>query len=244
MVKVSIVTPTHGRERFHARILACVRAQTFDNWEWLVLDDSPRPSTMLSQIDDPRVTYIRHEGGRLTIGEKRNRLAGRACGDILIHFDDDDWYAPGYVATVVDHLERNRLDCLNLRAWYLYDHRSRFFGYWDLMDKVGFHFCCGGDGISFGNLEAHDQIGNENGWGFGYAYRRRVWEAVRFPAQDQGEDGVFFGSAMERFPTGYIRTGLGLALHEIHDGNTSTAFCQYRLPDFMIGMLFPGYVPA
>jgi glycosyltransferase involved in cell wall biosynthesis len=40
VVKVSIITPTYERHHFHARLRDCVLAQTCDDIEWLVLDDS------------------------------------------------------------------------------------------------------------------------------------------------------------------------------------------------------------
>ena len=43
------------------------------------------------------------------------------------------------------------------------------------------------------------------------------------------------------FQARYAADAEGLALHVIHKNNTSRAFPQYVLPDFMLSKYFPGY---
>ena len=41
----------------------------------------------------------------MTIGEKRNVAIATASGDFICHFDDDDLYAPSYLATMLAALD-------------------------------------------------------------------------------------------------------------------------------------------
>ena len=47
--------------------------------------------------DDDSIRLVHIEEGR-TVGEKRNFGVSRACGEIITHFDDDDWSAPARLA--------------------------------------------------------------------------------------------------------------------------------------------------
>src|SRR4051794_13447300 len=99
-MKVSVITPTFGRERYLPSLFRCFAEQTYADRELLVYDDSPHPSPFMTSLADPRVTY-RHHPQRLTIGEKRNRLIEQARGEVVAFFDDDDCYAPGYLEAMV-----------------------------------------------------------------------------------------------------------------------------------------------
>lgn len=184
MPRISIITPTFERARFHARIAACVQAQTLADLEWLVLDDSATPSPVLTALDDPRLRYT-HLPQRMTIGDKRNLLAEQAKGETILHFDDDDWYAPGYAEAMAGVLDRHDLDFCNLRGWYLHDLRQGLFGYWNLEHKQGLLFVSDASGIETHAIDHPPGLADvEWGFGFTYAYRRHVAQAVRFPSQD------------------------------------------------------------
>ena len=242
MAKVSIITPTYNRELFHRRILNCVLKQTYSDWEWLIHDDSPIPSSVLSDVADDRVNYI-YSPDKMTIGDKRNLLGIRARGEIIVQFDDDDFYCCDYVAKVVDKLESDKLDFINLRGWFVHDLRHGFFGWWNLMVKSGLHFICERKSIHVKELDnPRGLIGNERGWGFGYAYRKSVIDVVKFPSQDWGEDGVFAAEVERRFRIGWHLDTTGIVLHEIHWGNTSRSFSQYTIPEFLLTKIFPEYV--
>lgn len=121
-MKISIITPTYERARYLQGTYQLILNQTFSNWEWLVYDTSLNPS----HFEDSRVTYI-HDYSILTIGEKRNRLKKRATGDVVIHFDDDDYYAPNYLATVLEHLRAASF--FTMHSWFSYDVKTSQFYY-------------------------------------------------------------------------------------------------------------------
>jgi glycosyltransferase involved in cell wall biosynthesis len=242
MIKISIVTPTYNRESFHGRILGCVLTQTHSNWEWLIHDDSPIPSGILSTVADDRIKYF-HSQDKLTIGEKRNLLGKRACGEIIIHFDDDDFYCSDYCAKVVNKLETDKLDFINLRGWFVHDLRHGFLGWWFLMAKNGLYYVCDGNGILAVKIDDSEGPGGAGlGWGFGYAYRKAVIDTVNFPPQNFAEDGAFAAEVVKRFHTGWHIDKTGIVLHEVHAGNTSRSFAQYNIPEFLLPKIFPEYV--
>jgi glycosyltransferase involved in cell wall biosynthesis len=98
MPNVSIITPTFNlRHAFLPTLWDCIRAQSFQDFEWLVCDDSPVRAPLFDTINDPRVSCIRLPAPT-AIGAKRNALCAAAKANIIVHFDDDDFYARSYVA--------------------------------------------------------------------------------------------------------------------------------------------------
>ena len=78
--------------------------------EWIVLDDG---EDCVKEVFDeaaksiPNLRYIRHPK-KLLIGAKRNILNREAKGDIIVAMDDDDFYFPERVSTVVVNFARNK----------------------------------------------------------------------------------------------------------------------------------------
>jgi len=233
---VSIVTPSWQREDFLPRLHARVQAQTHPEIEWLVFDDSPRPSAYLQSHAGPRLKYL-YSPSRYAIGEKRNILAGQAAGSIIVHMDDDDFYAPAYVERMVGWLEQG-FDLVKLSGWFLHSVVHGRFGYWDTA-RGGSHHRWGRNACAY--VEAPDSPaspGNRDGYGFSYAYRRAVWEAVRFPPVNACEDAPFVTAARERFRVGAFPDAEGLCLHTLHARSTSLCLPQYELPPVLLERLF------
>ncbi len=106
MIKVSVLTPTYNRTQFIQRSIACYKAQTFplEQMEWIILDDGEDSSEALfteAEFDGiPNIRYYR-EYRKMTIAAKRNKLNSLAKGDIIVAWDDDDFYPPQRIETVV-----------------------------------------------------------------------------------------------------------------------------------------------
>lgn len=243
-VLVSIVTPTANRGPMLGLLLDCVRRQDHPNWEWLVLDDGDEPSELLRRAADDRIAYA-YSRTRRSLGAKRNELVSRAAGEVIVQFDDDDYYAPTYVSAMLAFLREQEADVAKLSAFFVYHALLRRFGYWNLWELDGHHFIWGSQSVActlFGD-------GRENGFnnlhlsfGFSYVFRRRVWEAVPFEEIDFGEDGHFIEAAIAAgHPHALLDDRDGLAMHVMHRFNTSKSFPQYVLPDFMAERLFPGF---
>jgi glycosyltransferase involved in cell wall biosynthesis len=237
---VSIITPTYGRDGFLKDALRWVQGQTYPNLEWLVLDDSPEPSRTLSGRPEPRLRY-QHVTRRLSIGEKRNLLIDAARGEYIAHFDDDDYYAPRFVETMVANLEANAADFANLNAWYLYDLRHDLFGFWNLRQTTGLHYECHAGRLRISAFTPGNNApfaDNYLGYGFTYVYRKAIWEATPYAAIDWGEDQGFARAAAAKFQVISITDHTALVLHVLHPGSSSACFPQYHLPGFLVPVLF------
>jgi|LauGreDrversion4_2_1035121.scaffolds.fasta_scaffold08053_3 glycosyltransferase involved in cell wall biosynthesis len=122
---VSVLTPTYNRRRFIPTLIEIYRSQTFpkQKMEWLILDDGKdsvedlfRPLT----LELPNIRYLRSHD-KLRIGAKRNLLNREARGEILIAMDDDDYYPPERIATVVHAFTRHPdIDLAGASEMWLY----------------------------------------------------------------------------------------------------------------------------
>ena len=88
---VTCIVPTADRRRFVPQAVAQFLQQDYANRELIVLDDGAQSVEDLMP-DDPRVRYVRDER-KSPVGIKRNRLCELARGDVIVHWDDDDWMA-------------------------------------------------------------------------------------------------------------------------------------------------------
>jgi glycosyltransferase involved in cell wall biosynthesis len=238
---VSVITPTRNRDKFLKKTLTYFRRQDYTNIEWLILDDSPQAAECRDDLTDENIFY-QHVDRKISIGEKRNILVEQARGEIIIQFDDDDYYAPNYVGSMVSALTELNADLINLRGWFMYDVRSDFFGYWDLMQKEGPHYRCSHEGVALTMLNPENNLdfeNNELGFGFSYTFKRRVWEEIKFPTIDWNEDGEFSLEARSKFKVDGIHDTQGICVHFLHDKSTSCCFPQHRLQRFMMQKFFP-----
>jgi glycosyltransferase involved in cell wall biosynthesis len=89
---VSCIMPTCNRRSFVQLALHSFLRQDYPNKELVIVDDGDDSvGDLVSNLQD--VNYV-HLPVRLTIGAKRNLACERARGEIVAHWDDDDWYSP------------------------------------------------------------------------------------------------------------------------------------------------------
>jgi len=89
---VSCIMPTYNRRPYVKLALGHFFSQDYPNKELIIVDDGTDSVEDLV-IGLSRVRYIRLQR-RTAIGAKRNLACQVAKGDIIAHWDDDDWYAP------------------------------------------------------------------------------------------------------------------------------------------------------
>ncbi|WP_166745566.1 glycosyltransferase [Sphingomonas naasensis] len=157
--------PTADRRRFVPAAIAQFLAQQRDDAELVILDDGADSVTDLIP-GDPRIRYFREEQRRV-LGDKRNRLCDLARGEIIVHWDDDDWHAPDRLDRQLAALDASGADIVGLAAvTFLADDGARAWDY---------------------------RWGGRQRWVYGasLAYRRDYWARRRFPAIPSGEDTRF-----------------------------------------------------
>jgi glycosyltransferase involved in cell wall biosynthesis len=198
----SCLMPTKNRRPFVARAIRLFQRQTYDNRELVILDDGDDGVGDLIP-DDPRVRYIRAPRFS-SLGAKRNAACEAARGDILLHWDDDDWYAPARIETQVAALLASGADLCGIDRVYFLD-PDKAEGWEYVYPPAGPPWLCGA----------------------ALCFRREFWRANPFPALDIGEDTAFAGAAprarMHVMPDKSIFVGL------IHEGNTSPRRTQDAL---------------
>jgi glycosyltransferase involved in cell wall biosynthesis len=111
-IEVSVVTPTYNRREFIPILIEIYKNQTFskEKMEWIILDDgTDKVEDLFIEASKkiPNIRYIYKEE-KINIGAKRNVLNKEAKGDIIVSMDDDDYYPPTRVLSVVKAFNRNR----------------------------------------------------------------------------------------------------------------------------------------
>jgi O-antigen biosynthesis protein len=109
---VSCIMPTYNRRPFLAQAIAYFLRQDYPNRELIIVDDGTDPIGDLVP-DNPYMRYIRL-APRRTIGAKRNLACEAAKGEIIVHWDDDDWMAPWRLRYQVENLLKEQADICGL----------------------------------------------------------------------------------------------------------------------------------
>ncbi|MFB3903465.1 MAG: glycosyltransferase family 2 protein [Acidobacteriota bacterium] len=122
---VSAVMPTANRPRLVRAAIACFQAQTYAPRELVILDDGESVENLIP--NDDKIRYFHFTPTRV-LGEKHNLGCELSRGEIICHWDDDDWSAPGRMEQQVAALLASGksvtgyhslifLDEVQLRAW-------------------------------------------------------------------------------------------------------------------------------
>ncbi len=248
--RVTIACPTYGRPQFLRQLVEHYCAQTFDGGlEMVILDDSPERADFL---DDPKyselgIRYHHIPAERLTLGAKLNLLTQLARGEIIIEFDDDDYYAPQYVERMVELL--GDADFITLSGWFCYDPGQHAFGYWstDVISKTHYVLSPGEPIEPIPTPGWDREFVNGFLWGYGFSF---VWRKSVFPDVEILDDPVNgkccdldFALRLQEagFKTLAVPDDEGLVLHIVHRGSSVRIFPQYLMPEFMIPKFFPSY---
>jgi teichuronic acid biosynthesis glycosyltransferase TuaG len=106
---VSIVTPAYRAGPFVGQCIASVQAQTFPEWEMLVVDDcSPDDTCAVVEgfaAKDPRVRLLRQpRNGGPALARDAAVLAAR--GRYVAFLDSDDWWLPGKLERQIEYMRR------------------------------------------------------------------------------------------------------------------------------------------
>lgn len=157
---VSCIMPTWNRAAFISAAIDCFLKQTYPHKELIVLDDGPEPAKPELSSDWPVRYFIWH---RMKIGDKRNKCCELAKGDIICHFDDDDWSDPNRIERQVNTLKESGKPVTGYSSIY----------YWDVVHKRAsifkaavYGYVCGGS----------------------LCYLKSWWEGNRFPSVQSRED--------------------------------------------------------
>ncbi len=169
---VSVICPSI-RPVMLERTLSLFKAQDYPNKELIILQ------------------------GEGSIGEKRNACCADAKGDIIVHFDDDDYYAPDYISKSVQFLIDNKAEVTGLASAYFYSPNANKGYLWEYA----------------GSERAMPYVCEAT-----MCYYRRVWERRQFRNVQSGE-GMYF---LAHLPNIKAHKHINTFVAYLHGNNTAS----------------------
>lgn len=155
MPLVSVFTPTYKTGDKIQRPFKSLLEQTYNNWEWVIYDDSPDDNKTFNEMCelaklDPRIKVYKSDKPCGIIGEVKRRACGLAKGAILLELDHDDELTANAINYVVNAFKK--------------------------FPDAGFAYTDCAEVFDNGNLYTYS-----DGWGLGYgSYRPEVYKGKQY----------------------------------------------------------------
>lgn len=192
---VSCIMPTYNRRVFIPHAIQYFLRQDYPQKELIIIDDGSDPIEDLVP-DHPAIRYYRFPK-KITLGAKLNLACGHARGNIIAHWDDDDWYAPHRLSYQVHSLEENHVFMSGINHLL----------YFDLQKKHAFQYKYPQD---------------QRTWlsGSSLCYKKTFWAGNPFADINVGMDGLFVWSTTSDHLC--VLPDSTFAVHMIHAENGSS----------------------
>ncbi len=164
--RVSVLVPTKDRRPWLPMLLRLIDRQDYpaELVELVVYDDG-RDSVADVFAGRPHTTYLRSEV-RVPLGAKRNALAEASTGEVLVHFDDDDWQPADRIRRSVEALQVGEVEVVG---------KSEL-TFWDL---------------ATGRLHQTAKVGPKHVTAGSMAYWRTYWASSGFKPDPHTEERQF-----------------------------------------------------
>ena len=121
----SVFTTCYNSYQKFYRPYNSLKAQVFQDWEWVVLDDSPddKHFEFLRGIakKDPRIRLYRRAENSGNIGNVKNEAVGLCRGQFLLELDHDDEILPECLADAVKVFEDESVGFVYMDTAHLYE---------------------------------------------------------------------------------------------------------------------------
>lgn len=179
MELVSIIIPIYNSERYLKRCLDSVLAQTFTEWELLLVNDGSTDGSEAICLEyaasDDRIQYFVKDNGGPSAA--RNYGLRRASGDWLMFVDSDDFCEPELLEEAYQAARQSQAD-------------MTVFGYLEIHDTWTGQFHYGRDAVIDSReflraLLLSDDLGN---YIMNKLYRRKLFDEIYFPEGEIFED--------------------------------------------------------
>jgi glycosyltransferase involved in cell wall biosynthesis len=211
VTSVTCIMPTANRRRFVPSAIELFLAQDYNDKELVIVDDGTDAVSDLVPAH-PQIRYFRESPGTRSLGEKRNFACELSRGDIILHWDDDDWYAPWRIAYQAEWLRSKDLELCGL-------------------DQPLFVDAAAGEAWEYTLMPA------ATGWlcGATLGYRKSFWREHPFPHVRIGEDTRFTRAARGARMGALADNRCFLA--RIHAANTASKRPRGRWPSRPMDMV-------
>ena len=113
---VSIIMPSYNTGKYIAESINSVIAQTYTNWELIIVDDASTDNTdeIMNRVilsgakdPDPRIHYLKNAQNS-GAAVSRNRALREAHGKWIAFLDSDDLWTPDKLEKQIAFMEKNR----------------------------------------------------------------------------------------------------------------------------------------
>lgn len=187
---VSCVMPTFNRRPYIRAAIDCWLKQTYQNKELIILDDGDDPVRDLV----PRkkgIRYIRNAKGREITGTKRNHCCELAKGEIICHWDDDDWSAPDRIEHQLGLLRQTGRPITGFGTLY----------FWDTANRKALRYRAAAAGYVCGTS---------------LMYLKSYWQEHKFPDQQKSSDNAFVYPALKQIASSHDPSHMVARIHDAH----------------------------
>ncbi len=196
---VSCVMPTHNRGSFIQAAIDCWLKQTYENRELIILDDGDM-GQCYPVPHHPRIRYEFLEKPE-ALGRKRNLINGMARGDVICHWDDDDWSAPDRIADQVHRLQETGKPITGYGTLL----------FWDTISKQAKRYRSTVAGYVVGTS---------------LCYLRSYWEKHQFPPKQEASDNGFVYPVLRQIAAFSDACHMVARIHNCHHTSRKSGITQ------------------
>lgn len=119
---ISIITPVYNAEKYLLQAIDSVLAQTYNNWEWILIDDCSTDNSykILKKIADrdSRIKIYRNRVNSRAF-QSRNNALNISKGSFVAFLDADDLWAPKKLELQIEFMQQKS-------SWFSYTDFDRF----------------------------------------------------------------------------------------------------------------------
>ncbi len=174
---ISVIMPTKPTRRL-SRPIHQYWEQDYPNKELIIISDK-WAGRVVDDLDIVSKNTEWEAGPFTSIGAKRNYGCEMAKGEIILHMDDDDWYAPDWISKSVAALQSSGASLTGLREAYFYRPHSEMW------------------------LYSYPANAQPYIVGASMCYYKSTWQHNHFPDISEGEDTLFCANAGKIKPHDY-----------------------------------------
>jgi len=109
---VTVLTPTYNHAHYLGRVIESLLAQTYPNWEMMIIDDGSTDHTaqLVRSFNDPRIRYhYQANKGVTRLAETLNVGLSMTSGELVTAFMSDDIWPPDRLERQVPVFEDTRV---------------------------------------------------------------------------------------------------------------------------------------